>query len=171
LNGLLKLGDVSKKSLKISRKNWSRIVDNANSPEFTTSPSAIPVDVASLPGGLMPGVTRIPRQEQSMATASSKPLSKSEILNALAESTGLSRKDVGSVFEELGNLISKNIGKKGPGVFVVPGLMKIQVIQKEATKGGMRPNPFKPGEMMKVAPKPARRTIKVRPLKNLKDMA
>ena len=106
-----------------------------------------------------------------MATASSKPLSKSEILNSLAESTGLTRKQVASVFDAMGGLISKNIGKKGPGAFVVPGLLKIQVIMKEATKGGMRPNPFKPGEMMKVAPKPARRIVKVRPLKSLKDMA
>lgn len=106
-----------------------------------------------------------------MAAASSKPLSKSDVLNALAESTGLSRKEVASVLEGLSGLIGKNIGKKGPGVFVLPGLMKIQVIVKEATKAGMRPNPFKPGEMMKVAAKPARRVVKVRPLKNLKDMA
>ncbi|MFO0917096.1 MAG: HU family DNA-binding protein [Planctomycetaceae bacterium] len=106
-----------------------------------------------------------------MAANAAKPLSKSEILNALAESTGLSRKEVASVLDGLGGLIGKNIGKKGPGVFTVPGLMKIQVIVKEATKAGVRPNPFKPGEMMKVAAKPARRVVKVRPLKSLKDMA
>lgn len=106
-----------------------------------------------------------------MAAASSKPLSKSDVLNALAESSGLSRKEVASVLDGLSGLIGKNIGKKGPGVFVVPGLLKIQVITKEATKAGMRPNPFKPGEMMKVAAKPARRVVKVRALKNLKDMA
>jgi hypothetical protein len=48
--------------------------------------------------------------------------------------------------------------------------MKITVIRKPATKGGMRPNPFKPGEMMKVAPKPARKVVKVRALKALKAM-
>jgi hypothetical protein len=106
-----------------------------------------------------------------MATPSTKPLSKSEVLNTLAESTGLARKQVASVLEELSSLIAKNIGKKGPGAFVVPGLLKIQVIQKKATPAGMRPNPFKPGEMMKVAAKPARRQVKVRPLKSLKDMA
>lgn len=106
-----------------------------------------------------------------MATSSAKPLSKSEILNALAESTGLPRKQVAGVMDALSGLIEKNIGKKGPGVFTVPGLMKITVVVKEATKAGMRPNPFKPGEMMKVAAKPARRVVKVRPLKSLKDMA
>jgi nucleoid DNA-binding protein len=106
-----------------------------------------------------------------MAANSAKPLSKSEILNSLAESTGLARKEIASVLDALSGLIGKNIGKKGPGVFTVPGLMKIQVIVKEATKAGMRPNPFKPGEMMKVAAKPARRVVKVRALKSLKDMA
>ena len=106
-----------------------------------------------------------------MATPSAKPLTKSEILNALAEATGLPRKQVAGVLEALGGLIGKNIGKKGPGVFTVPGLLKISVIVKEATKAGMRPNPFKPGEMMKVATKPARRVVKIRALKSLKDMA
>lgn len=101
---------------------------------------------------------------------SAKPMTKSEIFAAIAESTGLSRKDVAKVFEELAALIGKNIGKKGPGVFAVPGLMKITVVRKPATKATMRPNPFKPGEMMKVAAKPARNVVKIRPLKSLKEM-
>ncbi|MDA0835024.1 MAG: HU family DNA-binding protein [Planctomycetota bacterium] len=100
-----------------------------------------------------------------------KAMSKTEILASLSESTGLSKKEVGSVLEGLSGLIAKNIGKKGPGLFSVPGLMKIQVIRKPATKATMRPNPFKPGEMMQVAAKPARNVVKVRPLKALKDMA
>jgi nucleoid DNA-binding protein len=104
-------------------------------------------------------------------TTAAKALTKSEIFTALSESTGLSRKDISKVFEELSGLIGKNIGKKGPGVFAVPGLMKITVIRKEATKATTRPNPFKPGEMMKVAAKPARNVVKVRPLKSLKEMA
>jgi len=101
---------------------------------------------------------------------SAKPMSKSEVFSAIAESTGLSRKDVAKVFDELAGLIGKNIGKKGPGVFAVPGLMKITVIRKPATKATTRPNPFKPGEMMQVAAKPARNVVKVRPLKSLKAM-
>jgi len=104
-------------------------------------------------------------------TKSAKPLSKSEIYSAIADSSGLSRKDVAKVFDELAGLIGKNIGKKGPGVFAVPGLMKITVIRKDATKETTRPNPFKPGEMMKVAAKPARRVVKIRALKSLKEMA
>lgn len=106
-----------------------------------------------------------------MAEATQKPMSKSEVLNALSEQTGLSRKEVQKVLDGLSELIQKNIGKKGPGVFNVPGLLKIQVIRKPATKETTRPNPFKPGEMMKVAAKPARNVVKVRPLKSLKEMA
>ena len=99
-----------------------------------------------------------------------KPLSKSEILASIAETTELSRKQVASVFEALSGLIKKNVGKKGPGMFVVPGLMKIVVIQKPATKARKGINPFTKQEQMFKA-KPARRVIKVRPMKALKDMA
>ncbi len=95
--------------------------------------------------------------------------SKSEILTSISESTELSRKQVASVFEALSTLIAKNIGKKGPGMFVVPGLMKILVIQKPAVKARKGINPFTKQEQMFKA-KPARKVIKVRPMKALKDM-
>lgn len=100
-----------------------------------------------------------------------KPMTKTEVLNALSEKSGVSKKEVSAVLESLSELIGDNLGKKGPGVFNVPGLMKIQVIRKPATKATTRANPFKPGEMMKVAAKPARNVVKIRPLKNLKEMA
>lgn len=106
--------------------------------------------------------------------ASSKPAAKapnkSQVFTQIAERTGLTRKQVSAVFEELGSAIKDNVGKKGPGQFVVPGLMKITVNKKPATKAGTRPNPFKPGEMMEVKARPARNVVKVRPLKNLKEM-
>ena len=102
--------------------------------------------------------------------ASAKPASKSEILSRIADSTELSRKQVSSVFESLSQEIGNAVGKKGPGVFAVPGLMKITVINKPATKARKGINPFTKEETMFKA-KPARRVIKVRPLKALKDMA
>ncbi len=99
-----------------------------------------------------------------------KPLTKSEILASIAETAELSRKQVASVFEALSDLIKKSVGKKGPGMFVVPGLMKIVVIQKPAVKAHKGINPFTKQEQMFKA-KPARRVIKVRPMKALKDMA
>src|ERR1039458_7633689 len=85
---------------------------------------------------------------------------KSEIIKSIAETTKLSRKQVGAVCEAMAGLIAKNVGKKGPGAFVMPGLMKIIVIQKPATKAHMGINPFTKVEVMFKA-KPARRAIKV----------
>ncbi len=103
--------------------------------------------------------------------AKAKPMTKTEVLNALAEGTDLSKKQVASVLDELTSLISKNIGKKGSGSFSIPGLMKIVVQHKPATPARKDvPNPFRPGELMDVKAKPARNVVKVRPLKALKDM-
>lgn len=99
-----------------------------------------------------------------------KAATKSEILTTIATATELSRKQVSSVFDALADLIGKNVGKKGPGIFAVPGLMKITVVNKPATKARKGINPFTKEEVMFKA-KPARRVIKVRPLKALKDMA
>jgi nucleoid DNA-binding protein len=101
---------------------------------------------------------------------SAKPASKSEVINRISQATELSRKQVSSVFEALSSEIGSAVGKKGSGVFAVPGLMKITVIQKPATKARKGINPFTKEEVMFKA-KPARKVIKVRPLKALKDMA
>lgn len=98
-----------------------------------------------------------------------KALSKTEILNALAESTDLSKKQVSAVLDSLADLIAKNLSKKGPGVFNVPGLMKIIVQHKPATKARNGINPFTKEEVMFKA-KPARNVVKIRPLKALKAM-
>lgn len=102
--------------------------------------------------------------------STAKPASKSEVLTRIAESTELSRKQVSSVFDALSQEIGNAVGKKGPGIFAVPGLMKITVINKPATKARKGINPFTKQEQMFKA-KPARRVVKVRPLKALKDMA
>lgn len=107
-----------------------------------------------------------------MAKGSSKKApTKSEILNSISEATELSRKQISSVLEALSTEIKKSLSARGPGVFAIPGLVKIEkrkVPARPARKGV--PNPFKPGELMDVAAKPASVKIKVRPLKNLKDM-
>lgn len=106
-----------------------------------------------------------------MANASDKPMTKSAIVAEIAEKTELSRKQVTAVFDELNNIIKGQVGKKGPGVINVMRLVKVYKVTKPAQKAGTRPNPFKPGEMMVVKARPARTVIKVRPLKDLKDMA
>lgn len=102
--------------------------------------------------------------------ASAKSATKSEIMTNIAKATELSRKQVSSVFDALSEQIKFAVGKKGPGIFAVPGLMKIIVIHKPATKARMGINPFTKQEQMFKA-KPARKVIKVRPLKALKDFA
>jgi nucleoid DNA-binding protein len=107
-----------------------------------------------------------------MATnnATAKARTKSETYQYLAEKTGLSRKQVAAVFDELTNLVQEELGKKGPGVFTLPGLLKIKRVNKPATKTRTIPNPFKPGEMMTVKGKPPRNVVKALALKNLKEM-
>jgi nucleoid DNA-binding protein len=102
--------------------------------------------------------------------AGDKPRSKGQTMTEIAEHTGLSRKQVAGVFETLGRLMEADLGKKGPGSFVVHGMMKVLVINKPATKSRTAPNPFKPGEMMTIKAKPARRLVKIRPMKALKGM-
>ncbi len=104
------------------------------------------------------------------AKSTAKPMAKSAVYAELAEATNLSRKDVGKVMDALSELLKRELGKKGPGVFAVPGLLKIKRVTKPASKGGIRPNPFKPGEMITVKPKPARNVVKALALKNLKEM-
>jgi nucleoid DNA-binding protein len=101
---------------------------------------------------------------------SAKSVTKSEILSNIAEATQLSRKQVASVLDALAGQIKSAVGKKGPGVFALPGLIKIIVIQKPATPERKGINPFTKQEQVFKA-KPARKVVKVRPLKALKDMA
>ena len=114
---------------------------------------------------------RIQSMAKTSKTAELKPRTKSQILMEIAESTELSRKQVAGVFDAMGSLIKKDLGQRGPGMFTVPGLMKIKRINKPARPARKNvPNPFKPGEMMDVPAKPARKVVKVLPLKGLKEM-
>ncbi len=99
----------------------------------------------------------------------SKARTKSEVFGGLADATELSKKEIVGVFDELGKLIKRDLGKRGPGLFTVPGLMKIKVVRKPATKARRGINPFTGEEMMFKA-KPARNVVKVLPLKGLKSM-
>ncbi len=103
-----------------------------------------------------------------MAMAKDKPLSKTEILNELAEATELSRKDVSTVLESLEDLIEKSL-TQGCGIFNLPGLMKIYVHSKKATPEREGRNPAT-GEPITIKAKPASKVVKVRPLKKLKEM-
>lgn len=100
--------------------------------------------------------------------ATKKPTTKSEILAYISDKTDLKRKDVNAVFDELSNLIRRDL-KNGPGVVNVFGLMKVKVVRKPAVPARKGINPFTKEEVMFKA-KPARNVVKVQPLKSLKDM-
>jgi nucleoid DNA-binding protein len=97
-----------------------------------------------------------------------KARSKSEVFGDLATANDLSKRQVAGVFDRLADMIKKDLNR-GPGVFTVPGLMKIKVVRKPATKARRGINPFTGEEMMFKA-KPASRKVKVQPLAGLKKM-
>jgi nucleoid DNA-binding protein len=101
--------------------------------------------------------------------AAKTAMTKSAILDEIAGNTGLSKKQVSSVFDELTTLIERHIKKGAVGQFALPGLMKIEVKRKPATKARKGINPFTGEETMFKA-RPARNVVKIRPLKKVKDM-
>ena len=104
------------------------------------------------------------------ATAISEKLTKSQILASVAESTGLSKKQVGSVMDELHSLMERSIKKRGVGEFTIPGILKISTVKKPARKARKGINPFT-GEETVFKAKPASIAVKIRPLKKLKEFA
>lgn len=105
-----------------------------------------------------------------VGTAIKARYSKSQILNTISENTELSRKQVGSVLEELEGLMERHIKKGACGEFVLPGLLKVLTVKKPARKARKGINPFTGEETMFKA-KPASIAVKVRPLKKTKEMA
>jgi len=101
--------------------------------------------------------------------APAKLMSKSEVVSGIADATGLTRKQVSSVFEAMAGQIKRSLGRSGPGAYAVPGLMKLVVVRKPATPARKGINPFTGQETMFKA-RPAKNVVKIRPLKNLKGM-
>jgi nucleoid DNA-binding protein len=102
-------------------------------------------------------------------TKPEKAMSKSEITAALSEQTGLTKAQVATVFDSLFTLVGKNIGEGGPGIFVIPGMLKIKVVRKPATPARTGINPFTKQETTFKA-KPARNVVKLQALKSLKQL-
>jgi DNA-binding protein HU-beta len=94
------------------------------------------------------------------------PPTKSEILNQIAKDTELSRKQVSGVFDSLHAMVKKSL--RGHGLFTLPGLLKLKVVKKPASKAREGVNPFT-GEKMTFKAKPASKKVRAMPLKNLKN--
>ena len=97
-------------------------------------------------------------------------MTKSQIVASLADSTGLTKKQVTSVMDEMNTLMERSIKKRSVGEFTVPGIFKITTVKKPARKARKGINPFTGEETMFKA-KPASIAVKVRPLKKLKEFA
>jgi DNA-binding protein HU-beta len=101
-----------------------------------------------------------------MAKKNSAP-TKSEILASISKDTELSKKQVSAVFESLTGIIKKSL--RSNSLFTLPGLMKMKVVKKPATKARQGVNPFT-GEKMMFKAKPASKKVRVMPLKSMKEM-
>jgi nucleoid DNA-binding protein len=101
--------------------------------------------------------------------SSGKPRTKSEIMGTIADHVGISKKEVAGVFDVMSQMIGADLKKGAAEQFTVPGLMKVSVVRKPATKARKGINPFTKEEVMFKA-KPARNVVKVRPMKGLKDL-
>jgi len=101
-----------------------------------------------------------------MAKKNAAP-TKSQVVAAVAAKTDLSKKQVNAVLDSLGDQIRKSL--KGNSVFTLPGLCKMRVVKKAATKSREGVNPFT-GEKMTIKAKPASKKVRIRALKNLNEM-
>ena len=111
---------------------------------------------------------KAPAKAAAKATASNKPPTKSEIYREVSTKTGLSRKDVVGVCDALTEVMAKSVKKHGS--FNYLGLLKFTLVKKPAVAGGkLVKNPFT-GEMVKQKARPASRSVRVRPMKAIKDM-
>ena len=99
-----------------------------------------------------------------------KPFTKSQLVSTISEQTGISRKDATNVLGAVSKVIGAHLGKNGPAVFSWPGLFKMKIVKKPATKARKGTNPFT-GEPTVFKAKPASRKVKILPLKQLKEMA
>lgn len=102
------------------------------------------------------------------ASGAKKAPSKTEIYAAIAEKTGVTKKQVGAVLDALVEEIKKAMSSRGAGIFAIPGLVKIEkkkIPAKPARKGVMVL-----GQLRDIPAKPASVKVKVRALKALKDM-
>lgn len=97
------------------------------------------------------------------------PMTKGGMIKTIADVTGVSKKDVSTVFECLPQLIERHVKSGGPGKFVLPGMMKIVVVKKPARAARKGINPFT-GEEITIKAKPASKGVRIRPLKKLKEM-
>ncbi|MBL8743589.1 MAG: HU family DNA-binding protein, partial [Myxococcales bacterium] len=101
--------------------------------------------------------------------AGAKRMTKAQVIAEIAQFSELDKKSVSKVFDGLTELIKKELGPRGSEEFVIPGLLKLKTVKKEAVAAGQRMNPFTK-EMTLYPAKPASRKVRATALKALKDL-
>jgi DNA-binding protein HU-beta len=93
-------------------------------------------------------------------------MTKSEFVNAIAERSGLNKKQAATVLDAVSEVVTTQL--KSSGEVTIPGLIRLSVSTKEATPEREGINPFTKEPTVFKA-KPARKVVKARPMKALKD--
>src|SRR5512135_2749049 len=106
--------------------------------------------------------------KQRRHQVTNKRMSKSQFVDTLAEKSGLTKKQAASALDTINAIVMQQLGKTGPGEILLPGMLRLSVVEKPATPKHEGINPFTK-EPMTYQAKPARKVIRVRPLKALKD--
>ena len=97
-------------------------------------------------------------------------MTKAKLVGHIAGETELTKQEVEGVFESLHSAIRKQLGRRGPGEFTIPKIVKLKVVKKKATKARMGRNPAT-GEPIKIPAKRAHKVVKATVLKATKDLA
>ena len=97
-----------------------------------------------------------------------KRMSKVQFVTAVAEQSGLTKKQANAALDAINAVVAGELGKKGPGEVILPGLLRLSVVNKPATREHEGVNPFTK-EPMTYKAKTARKVVKIRALKALTD--
>jgi nucleoid DNA-binding protein len=103
------------------------------------------------------------------AGGAKKTMTKSGFVAHLAEKTSLTKKQVEAVLEGIVDAVKHQLGGKGPGKFVFPGLARMTLTKVKAVKGGVeKVNPLN-GQKYVTKDKPAYNKVNIRPIKAIKE--
>jgi nucleoid DNA-binding protein len=116
-------------------------------------------------------VKKVPKAAPPSVKPVKQTLTKSALINLLAEENEIPRKTAAAVYATLENLFLGSVHPRGVGEFVLPGLLKVGLRKVPARRAGTLVRNPATGEMIKGAAKPASVRVKIRPLSKLKTAA
>ena len=97
-----------------------------------------------------------------------KLMTNSQFVAILAEKGGFTPQQARSALKTNNAIVAQQLGKQGPGQVLIPGLLKLIVVDKPPIPQHEGVNPFT-RQLMTYPAKAARRVIRARPLKALRD--